>query len=56
MSKPTRILMIEDLAADAELAKREIKKAVKNCEFRLVETREDYLDRVGKFSTGPHSL
>ncbi len=49
MSKPTHILMVEDLITDAELAEHEIRKAVKDCEFRIVETREDYLDALENF-------
>src|SRR5687767_4204118 len=43
MKKPTRILIAEHLAADAELAQRMIRKALKHCEFQVVETRKDFL-------------
>ncbi|MGZ9220553.1 MAG: PAS domain S-box protein, partial [Anaerolineales bacterium] len=43
MSEPIRILIVEDLEADADLAKREIRKVLKECEFQHVETREEYL-------------
>jgi PAS domain S-box-containing protein len=49
MSDPIRILVVEDLETDFELAQREIRKSVKNCTFRLVETREDFLDAIGGF-------
>jgi PAS domain S-box-containing protein len=42
MSESIRILIVEDLPADVEFAEREIKKAIKSCTFRQVETREDY--------------
>jgi PAS domain S-box-containing protein len=38
-----RILLVEDLPSDAELSEREIQKALGPCEFRRVETREEYL-------------
>jgi len=49
MSEPIRILIVEDLAADADLAKREIRKVVKDCEFQCVETRKDYLEALETF-------
>ncbi|HEX9839974.1 MAG TPA: PAS domain S-box protein [Anaerolineales bacterium] len=49
MSESIRILIVEDLAADAELAKREIRKVVKDCEFQCVETREGYLVAIETF-------
>jgi PAS domain S-box-containing protein len=49
MSDPIRILVVEDLKTDFDLARREIRKSVKDCTFRLVETREDFLDALGKF-------
>ncbi|HLF73706.1 MAG TPA: PAS domain S-box protein [Anaerolineales bacterium] len=49
MSKPIRILIVEDLAADAELAGREIRKVIKECEFRQVETRRDFLAALDDF-------
>jgi PAS domain S-box-containing protein len=49
MSEPIRILIVEDLAADADLAQREIRKVVKDCEFQCVETRKDYLEALETF-------
>ena len=49
MSEPTRILIIEDLNADFELAKREISKSVKECLFKKVETRKGFLDALESF-------
>ncbi|HZJ24898.1 MAG TPA: response regulator, partial [Anaerolineales bacterium] len=49
MSKPIRILIVEDLATDVELAKREIRTVVKDCEFQHVETREQYLAALETF-------
>jgi two-component system cell cycle sensor histidine kinase/response regulator CckA len=49
MSEPTRILIVEDLATDAELAEREINKALNSCVFQRVEMREDYLAALATF-------
>ena len=49
MSKPTRILIVEDFAADVELAKREIRKVAKDCKFQHVETREEYVTALETF-------
>ena len=49
MNESIRILIVEDLAADTELAKREILKVIKGCEFQCVETREDYLEALVTF-------
>ncbi|MDQ2692615.1 MAG: PAS domain S-box protein [Chloroflexota bacterium] len=43
MKKPTRILIAEHVAADAELAQRMFRKIVKHCDFQVVETRKDFL-------------
>ncbi len=44
-----RILLVEDLPTDAELARREIENELGTCEFRRVETREDYLQALEDF-------
>jgi two-component system cell cycle sensor histidine kinase/response regulator CckA len=49
MNEPIRILIVEDLATDAELAEREINKALKSCVFRWAETREEYLEALAAF-------
>jgi PAS domain S-box-containing protein len=49
MNAFTRILIVEDLATDAELAEREINKALSSCVFQRVETREDYLAALAAF-------
>ncbi|MBN2224372.1 MAG: PAS domain S-box protein [Deltaproteobacteria bacterium] len=49
MDKPTRILIVEDVAADAELAQREINKDLKPCDYRVVETKEEFLDALETF-------
>jgi PAS domain S-box-containing protein len=49
MSENIRILIAEDLPADVEFAEREIKKALRSCTFRQVETREDYETALREF-------
>lgn len=49
MEKTKRILIVEDIPTDADLAEREISKVIKECEYRRVETREDYLHALHEF-------
>ncbi len=49
MNEPTRILIVEDVPTDAELAQREINQTLKACVFQRVETREDYLAALEAF-------
>jgi PAS domain S-box-containing protein len=42
-------LIVEDLPTDAELSEREIRKALGSCEFRRVETREEYLAALNEY-------
>jgi PAS domain S-box-containing protein len=49
MNKPTRILIVEDLAVDADLATRAIRKVLKDCEIQVVETRKDFLHGLEVF-------
>lgn len=49
MSETVRVLIIEDLPTDAELCQREVKKALKDCQFRRVETRQDYLAALEEY-------
>ncbi|MGZ9235581.1 MAG: PAS domain S-box protein, partial [Anaerolineales bacterium] len=49
MKKSTHILIVEDTAADAELAKRVIRKVLKACDFQVVETRKDFLKALETF-------
>ena len=49
MSETIRVLIVEDLPTDAELSEREIQKALGSCEFRRVETREEYLVALDEF-------
>jgi two-component system, cell cycle sensor histidine kinase and response regulator CckA len=49
MNERMKVLVIEDLPTDAELAQREIAKALGACEFRRVETRPDFLDALETF-------
>lgn len=49
MNEPVRILLVEDLPTDAELARREIRRTLNDCLFQQVETREDYLAALETF-------
>ncbi len=49
MNQPTRILIVEDLAADVDLATRAIRKVLQDCEFQVVETRSDFLQALEVF-------
>ncbi|MCF8083795.1 MAG: response regulator [Deltaproteobacteria bacterium] len=49
MVEETHVLIVEDLPTDAELAEREIKKELGHCEFRRVETREEFLRALEDF-------
>ena len=49
MEKTLRILMVEDLAFDAELVKREIKKSGIPFIDQIVETKDDYLKALQNF-------
>ena len=43
ITEVTRILLVEDLATDAELNEREVRRVLPRSEFLWVETREDFL-------------
>src|SRR5215211_6498536 len=43
MKKPIRILIVEGTAEDADLAKRQICRALEDCEFQVVETSGEFL-------------
>jgi len=49
MAESIRILIVEDMPTDAVLAEREIRKTLENCDFRRVETRDDYLAALTEF-------
>lgn len=49
MNESIRILLVEDLPTDAELAQREIRQTLPSCAFQRVETREDYLAALEMF-------
>ena len=48
-SKTVRILLVEDVAADAAWPSARISREIKACEFRCVETRERFLDEMAGF-------
>jgi two-component system, cell cycle sensor histidine kinase and response regulator CckA len=49
MTAPLRVLIVEDLPADAELAQCELGRALGACEFRRVDTREDFSAALHEF-------
>lgn len=49
MKKSNRVLIVEDLAVDADLAKHVICKVLKDCEFQVVETRKHFLKALETF-------
>ena len=50
MSKPLKILHLEDLPADAELVSRELKKAGIKTQELLVSNKNDFIQALKKFS------
>ncbi len=44
-----KILIVEDLPTDAELARREIEKEVGGCRFSRVDNKDDYLWALRNF-------
>ncbi len=44
-----RVLLVEDLASDADLARREISRALRSADFHRVETAEDFLNELKVF-------
>jgi DNA-binding NtrC family response regulator len=49
MSRPYRILHVEDLPSDAYLVEREIRKVLDNCEIKLVETKVSFSIALKEF-------
>ncbi len=49
MNNETRILIVEDLVTDYELARREICKILKKCSFERVEKQGEFLDALEQF-------
>ena len=49
MSDVPHILIVEDVPTDAELAEREVRQVLPDCEFLRVETREEFLAALSSF-------
>src|SRR5688572_1970964 len=49
MNEPVRILIVEDVSSDFDLAQREIRKAINDCVFQQVQTRQDFLGALETF-------
>jgi len=46
---PVRVLIVEDRAVDAELAEREVKRALSHCTFARVDAADSYLAALDSF-------
>ena len=49
MTKPVRILIVEDKSDDARLAEHEIRRILSDCEFQVTETREGFIQALETF-------
>ncbi len=49
MGKKYHVLIVEDLPADVELARREISQVLPSCTYHVVDTREEFLESVENF-------
>jgi PAS domain S-box-containing protein len=49
MNNETRILIVEDLVTDYELAQREIRTVVKQCNFKRAEKQKEFLNALEEF-------
>ena len=49
METSYRVLIVEDVPADAELNEREIQQVLTPCIFKRVETEEDFLRAIDEF-------
>jgi PAS domain S-box-containing protein len=49
MNNETRILIVEDLVSDYELARHEIGRVIKQCSFERVEKQGDFLNALEQF-------
>lgn len=54
MENEIRILIVEDLASDAELNIRETRKVLDNCSFKVVDTEKEFINSLGEFR--PHLI
>ena len=54
MENETRILIVEDLASDAELNIRETRKVLDNCSFKVVDTEKEFINSLEEFR--PHLI
>ena len=49
MIEEIRVLILDDLPSDADIAKRELKAVIKNPEFKVVDTEKDYVQALKTF-------
>ena len=49
MSEVLRVLIVEDMPADAEFNEREVRRVCPESEFRRIETREEFLAALDSY-------
>jgi CheY-like chemotaxis protein len=49
MNRPNKILILEDMPSDASLIKREVKKFFGECDFMVMDTKEDFINGLNVF-------
>jgi PAS domain S-box-containing protein len=54
MEQKCKILILEDFPADAELARRAISDTLDDCSFKMVESRQEFVDALEEF--GPDAI
>jgi len=52
MGNKLRVLILEDIPSDAELAQRELKTVLKNPDIKVVETEDGFVDALKTFKPG----
>lgn len=46
MNRPYRIIILEDMPSDASLIKREVKKFFGECDFLVMDTKDEFIDTL----------
>ena len=50
MKEPIKILLLEDLESDAELAEHEVKKSISDYQIQWVDNREDFIQQLKNYN------
>jgi len=50
MKEPIKILLLEDLESDAELAEHEVKKSISDYQIQWVDNREDFIQQLKTYN------